>query len=288
MKNPLIVRIKSLDKSHILLKLNELNINLLNINYTKEYIYFTTTKEDYNRLKKYLPTKEIEIIDTLGITKLKEILKKNTLFFLSIIFAIIIFLVLSHLTIKINIIHENKALRDLISEDLKEFGITPLSFKRSYQEYEEIITKIKNNHKDKIEWLEIEVEGMVLNIRVSERIIKDYSKDTKYCHIVANKSGIITKVLTEKGVSLVNTNDYVKKGDILISGEIKLNEEVKNDVCAEGKVYAEVWYDIKATYPLNYIDIKKTGKMRYNFMVKHYNEEYHILKSRVSEKETTK
>lgn len=288
MKPNLTIKLKTTEYSKILLKLNKINVNISNIKYTPDGLIFDINKSDLKRIKKYLISTKYEIIDTLGFTKLKQNIKKNILFIISLLFAIIIFLILSNVIVKVSIIHESKEIRDLIEEDLNEYGIKPLSFKKSYQEYEDIITKIKNKHKDKIEWLEIDVKGMVINIRVEERIINDYEENNAYCHVYATKSGIITKILTQKGMSLVNPNDYVKKGDILISGEIKLNEEIKNDVCAQGKVYAEVWYNVKASFPLKYTTAKKTGKMRYNFIVQKDSHETPILKSRLKEKEVTK
>ena len=283
MKTNLIVRIKTKDQAKLLLKLNKIDVNISSISYDKDYLIFKINEDDLKRLQKYLISEKIEVIDAVGLKKVKNNLRKNLLFITSIIFGLIIFFILSHVIVKVNIIHESEELREMLEDDLKSFGVTPLSFKKSYNEYEEIINEIKNRHKDKIEWLEIDVKGMVINVRLEERIINDYSKNTGYCHVIASKSGMITKVLTEKGVNLVGPNTYVKKGDILISGEIKLNEEIKNDVCAKGEVYAEVWYDVKTSFPLKYTEEEKTGKMRYNFYVKHYQDEYKILKSRLKD-----
>ncbi len=282
----LVVKIKTHDWAKTLLQLNKLDIDINNIKYNPDYLIFTLKEEDLKRVKKYLLSYEITIVDYLGPHKFKKNLRQNSLFIISLIFAFIMFNLLTHVIVKVNIIHESKEIREMLKDELASFGVTPLSFKKSYQEYEDIITKIKERHKDSIEWLEIDVDGMVINIRIEERIINDYPKTTGYCHIIATKSGIITNVLTTKGVALVKPNDYVKKGDILISGEIKLNEEIKNDVCAEGDVYAEVWYDVKTSFPLKYTKKTKTGKMRYNFMAKHYTEEYLILKSRLGQKTT--
>ena len=287
MKDYLIIQIKTSNKSKILLKLNQIDVSISNISYTKDSLIFTISRNDLKRVKKYLFNVDFQVIDTKGLNKFKHIIHQNMLFIISLIFALSMFVILSHVIVKVNIIHESKEIRDMLQEDLASYGVKPLSFKKSYQEYEDIITKIKDKHKDKIEWLEIDVQGMVINIKIEERIINDYTKNSNYCHIYANKSGIITKILTQKGVSLVNPNDYVAKGDILISGEIKLNDEIKNDVCASGKVYAEVWYDVKTSFPLKYLKEEKTGKMRYNFMVKHDNTTTTILKSRLKDKTIT-
>lgn len=288
MKHYLKIRIITSKKTNTLLKLNKINVDTKNITYEKDSLVLEILASDLKRVKKYLISYKIEIIDETGIYKIKKEMHKNMLFIVSIIFAVIFFLLLTNIIVDVNVIHENKELRDLLYDALAERGLSPLTFKKSYDEYEHIIEDIKNNYKDKIEWLEIDVDGMIVNVRVEERIINNYEEESGFCHIVAAKSGIVKSISTKKGVSLVNINDYVSSGEILISGEIKLNEEVKNNVCASGEVYAEVWYNISATVPLNYEKKVKTGKMRYNFMIKNNHEEYVILKSRVENKETKK
>jgi len=136
--------------------------------------------------------------------------------------------------------------------------------------------------------MDILEQNVNFDIPENSLAINNYEEETGFCHIVASKSCIIKSVSTKKGVSLVNTNDYVSKDEILISGEIKFNEEVKNNVCASGEVYAEVWYNINASVPLNYKEEIRTGKMRYNFSIKTNTSEFVILKSRVKDKQVEK
>ncbi len=283
MKRYLLVRIKTTKKTNCLLKLNRLNVDIKEIQYESEYLKFQILEQDLKRVKKYLVSYEIEIIDETGIYKLKKELKKNNLIIIGIIFASIVFLILSNVIVKINVIHENSELRELIMDSLKEKGVTTLSFKKSYDEYEAIIESIKEEYPDQIEWLEIDVEGMVINVRVEERIINNYEKDYSTCHIVASKSGIIKSIKSTKGVVEVSINDYVKKGNILINGSIKLNDEVKENVCASGNVYAEVWYNVNANVPISEKTYQDTGKMRYNLMIKNNSKETVLLKSRIGE-----
>ena len=281
MKHYILVRIKTPKKTSLLLKLNRLNVDIKEISYEKDCLKFLILDKDLKRVKKYLVSFKVEIIDEAGIYKLKKELKKNNLIITGIIFAVIIFLILSNLIVNINVIHEDSTLRELILESLKEKGVTRLSFKKSYDEYESIIESIKEEYQDRIEWLEIDVEGMVINVRVEERIINDYEKDYSTCHIVASKAGVIKSITTTKGVAEVSINDYVAKGDILINGSIKLNDEVKANVCASGSVYAEVWYNVSANMPMTEEIKKDTGKMRYNFMIKKGTDETVLLKSRI-------
>ena len=281
MKHYILVRIKTPKKTSLLLKLNRLNVDIKEIHYEKEYLKFMILDKDLKRVKKYLVSYKVEVIDETGIYKLKSELKKNNLIIIGIIFSSVIFLILSNLIVSVNVIHEDSTLRELILESLKENGVTKLSFKKSYDEYERIIENIKEEYQDRIEWLEIDVEGMVINVRVEERIINDYEKDYSTCHIVASKSGIIKSIATTKGVAEVSINDYVAKGDILINGSIKLNDEVKANVCASGSVYAEVWYNVSASMPMVEEIRNDTGKMRYNLMMKKGSDETVLLKSRI-------
>ena len=283
MKHYLLVRIKTPKKTRLLLKLNNLNVDIKEIGYERDYLKFQILESDLKKVRKYLFSFEVEVLDETGIYKLKQELKKNNLIITGIIFAVIIFLLLTNIIVEVNVIHEDSTLRELISESLKEKGVTPLSFKKSYDEYEKIIESIKEEYPDRIEWLEIDVEGMIIHVRVEERIVNQIEKDYSTCHIVANKSGIIRSITTQRGVTEISINEYVKKGDILINGNIKLNEEIKENVCASGSVYAEVWYQVNANIPMSEEKTVDTGKMRYNFMVKKGSTETILLKSRVGE-----
>ena len=47
--------------------------------------------------------------------------------------------------------------------------------------------------------MEFDVDGMIINVRIEERIITDTNKDDKVCNMVAAKSGIINDIKVEQG-----------------------------------------------------------------------------------------
>ena len=53
----------------------------------------------------------------------------------------------------------------------------------------------------------------------------------------------------EKGETVVKKNQYVEKGDILVSGYIASNDD-KKLIAAKGKVWGMTWYQSTVTYPL--------------------------------------
>ena len=97
-----LVRIKTDRKSNVLLKLNKINVSMRNIVYKDKYMYFEILASDIKRVKKYLLSEKLEIIDEVGIYKVKKEIRKNMLFITSIIFGVIIFLILSNIIVKVN------------------------------------------------------------------------------------------------------------------------------------------------------------------------------------------
>ena len=69
-------------------------------------------------------------------------------------------------------------------------------------------------------------------------------KNNKNCHIVALRDGVITSIKVNTGQRNVELQELVHKGDILISGDIMFNEEIKKQVCASGEILANTWYKI--------------------------------------------
>ena len=51
---------------------------------------------------------------------------------------------------------------------------------------------------------------------------------------------------------LKKINDYVNKGDVIISGLIMKKDEIKDFVEAHGSVYGETWYNVKVILPRTY------------------------------------
>ena len=91
-------------------------------------------------------------------------------------------------------------------------------------------------------------------------------------------------MIVTNGVSLVNVNDYVKKGDTLISGDIKLNDELKGNISSDGKVYGEVWYNVKVEYPFHYKEIKETGNNKNIYVLKFLNKNIELSFNKFKDK----
>ena len=280
----IIVKTKCRNKDKLMVKLYKNNIPVYDCITKGKYIYLKINNEDFSKLKKRLITTNFCYVSDSGIYHLKNII--TPLKILIIILFLLLVNFFSQIIVSVKVIHSNKEIRELVKSTLDDYGIKPLSFRKDFEEIETIKKEVINTYKDKLEWLEIERIGMKYIVRIEERIINNINNEADYCHVIAKKSGIISSIVSTKGEIIVNKGAYVNEGDRLISGEINFNEENKNNVCAEGIVMAEVWYTTNIHLPIKYQESKRTGKMRYNLLLKTDKRKYKIFKSRLKNYDT--
>ena len=248
-----IVSIKGKNINNFLHKCNQNNINILRIkNISNKEILITINTYDINKLFKIKSIYKIKIMNSKGALKLKEILNRNLILIIFFFLGIIFLSVLSNTIFNVQIIGDNKELNEKIEKILNQNGIRNYQFKKSYKELNKIKNNIMEEFKDEIEWIEITNVGTKVEVKIVERKLPVKNTSKEYTNIVAGKSGVIRKIYAEEGEKQVLLNTYVNKGDIIISGEITKEEDVKKYVHAKGKVYAEVWYNVTIEFPLKY------------------------------------
>lgn len=230
-------------------------------------IIFRISYEDYLLLKDKKSTYEINVIKYYGLIKYVCFVKDNFSFVICFIFSLIFLLLMSRICFDLKIIHNDSKIRSLVKEQLYSNDIKRFSFIPKFSTRKEIIDKIIKNNKEKIEWLEIERLGSKLIVKVTERKANKKDEVVQNRHIVAKKNGIIKKIEASNGVIVKKKNDYVTKGEIIISGDIIKDETVKGQVVSNGSVYAETWYNVKVEYPLYYEEIKYLDEMKYNYII---------------------
>ena len=262
-------------------KIEKLSIKIYEIKYIEKIIYLKVTKKDYAKIKKYIISYKFKIEKNLGLQRIFDIIKQEKIFVISLVIGLLVFLCLKNMIVKINIVHENQEIRELISDELKENKIEILRFKKSYKKLDEIRQKILDKHPDKLDWMEFEIKGMTLNVKVEERIITDTKKNNEICDIVAKKNGVISDIKILQGESLVLINDYVKEGDTLISGTIKYNEMDKRYTCADGEIYATTWYTGSVSIPFKYYEYENERDKRYNLVWEHNGNKHEIFRNRL-------
>jgi len=258
------------DKKNIK-KLIKYHIYFENIVYDNKSCYIYVDYYNYCKVLKYKKLFNILLVDTKGINKYKYLLKKYFLFFISIIVGIVGVYFLSNVIFDVKIMTNKEDLYKLLSNELNYYGISKYNLVKSFEEKELIKKKILEEHKDKIEWLEFDRKGSVYYINVLERIINKEDNSSDYRHLVSKKNAIILEIKAEDGEIVKKINDYVNKGDIIVSGMIMKGEEVKNYVKAKGNVYGETWYNVSVELPINYYEKVYTGNSKKRLTINYFN-----------------
>lgn len=260
--------------------LNKLNVNIYYTKYNKNSIIIKINKKDLKKIEKFYNYK---IIKLHGSKEIINYTKQNKLSIMYLISFITIIFIFTRIIIDIEIISENHNLTSIILNELDKNNIRKYSVVKNPNKLNKIKEKLLNSNKEYLEWINIERQGMKYIINLEPKIEKNKTNDPTHCNIISTKNATITRIITHKGVELISLNDSVNKGDILISGDIFYNNEIKKQVCAKGVVYGTTWYTISLEIPINHEIIFPKNKIRYNILIKKNNKKYKLLKSRISD-----
>ena len=271
-KSKVQIAIKGKNVKRFLFKLYKNRINILNvkkINNNEMYIWIYF--KDYDKLVKLNTIYEVFIVDYGGMIKSKRLLNKNKFILFFVITSLIFLFIISKLIFDVEVITNDSKMKDKLLYELSLYDLKKYKFQKNYNEIQIIKDKILDKYRDEIEWLEIELIGTNYIVKYEPRIMNDSTNNLKPRHIVARRDAVIYSVVSSKGQILKNKNDYVKKGDIIVSGNIFLNEEVKDIVSAKGTVLGEVWYEVDVFYPFAYYEQRKTGKEKDVYVINFLN-----------------
>ena len=232
---------------------------------------------EYEKLTEHRSIYEITIVEKLGILKVKELFLKNRILLIFLILGLFLIYNLSNVIFKVEVIHHDKNIRELVADELTKHGIKKYTLKKSYQELELIEDKILEDNKDVLEWIEINIDGTYLSVRVEERLINDDEKNSQYQSIVSKKNAVLKRINAKSGEVVREEDTFVKKGDTIISGYITHPDNTKTLTMAEGEVYGEVWYEVDVDYPFVYQESNLTGRSKTGITIKFFNKEINLF-----------
>ena len=280
------ITIKGKDVNRFFKSLYKKGIRFINIIILDKELICKVDLDNYKRIMSIKTCYQIEVDKIYGFIYFKNIIKKNIIFLSFFFIGILYLFFLSNILFKINIIHDDKEIVELISNELNRLNIKKYSFIKSYDYISKAKEEIINNNKDLIEWVEIERIGSTYNVRLEKRIKNKKPEEKPVRHLIAKRAGIIKKIEAHDGEIIKKVNDYVEKGDIIISGEIHKGEDIKDNVSATGNVYAEVWYKVRVSMPLYYYEEKYTGNSINTVKIKVLNKEYNLFNKEYDNKKS--
>ena len=136
---------------------------------------------------------------------------------------------------------------------------------------------IRKAYRD-IGWVSVEVHGSRMMIRIKEASFTEKQTKTtgEYSHIVADQNGIVTDMIVRSGTPMVTVGDSVKKGDILISGDVITRNEYDEPircvtVYADGEVKLKSELSYRDSVPLRFMMNRVTGNQKTGCSVSIFN-----------------
>jgi len=111
-------------------------------------------------------------------------------------------------------------------------------------------------------WLTVNTHGSRAEVLVrEERPAPEMEKDGP-ADICADKDGIISRMTVMQGVSAVAPGEAVKKGELLVSGEMESIASGVRAVRAEADITARTWHELTAVIPEETFRKRYTGRER--------------------------
>lgn len=259
-RSKVLIKIEGKNIERFLKRLISNHIELLKITHHRyNSVSVLIYKEDYDKVLQLKSIYDVTLEDIYGIIKIRKVISLYRYILGFSILGILLLIFLSNVIFKVEVVHNDRGIREFIQKELEGYGIQPYHFKKNFQEIQSIKRELLERYKDSIEWLEIETKGTTYIVRLQERIIPNIDKETVKQDVIAKKGAILKRIISSNGETIREINQYVNAGDVVISGTIHLYDQVKDIVRAEGQIYGEVWYSVTVEYPYIYSEIKETG-----------------------------
>lgn len=265
------VKVIGKDYNYFIKKLFNLNIFYNNMYIKDDILYFKTDYNSYLILKKQKGIYNVSINKRFNVLNLVYEIKNNKIIYIFILICVLYFIFLNSLIFKIEFDTDDTTIKKELIKELNNNNVKLLRTKPSYKKIKNIKSIISRKFYTKIEWLEINKKGNKLIVSYVIKKNKNISNKKVNRSVVAKKNGIIRKIVSSSGVIVKNKNEYISKGEEVISGNIIKDDVIISQIPAEGYIFAEVWYKNTITYPLYQKEKKYFDKTKYNIYFNFFN-----------------
>lgn len=183
---------------------------------------------------------EIQAMEPKGIPVWLSIVKNNLGFLVGTIIALLFLFILSNMIWDVEIRGASPALEYKIEKQLKKLGVKIGGF-QIFVDPPEVLQEKITKMNEEITWIGVTIRGTSYSFQVVEKEQPEKEKPLSPRHLVAAKEAVIVDYFVEKGKPLIAVNDYVKPGQILVSGVIG-NDKEQKIIPAKGVVLGKTWY----------------------------------------------
>ncbi len=173
-------------------------------------------------------------------------------------FCLFVILMCSNMIWSIKINGASPELEHQVRQALQQEGIRKgklIFFLPSEQAIQQSITE----QTEDVTWIGVKRLGTQYSFEIVEKSFPEEKPALNPRNLIAKKKAIIHKMFVEQGQAIVSEQDYVKKGELLVTGKIG-TEDHEKIVPAKATVLGEVWYLSQVTIPLESKVVTNTGK----------------------------
>ncbi|WP_071460170.1 sporulation protein YqfD [Bacillus massilinigeriensis] len=163
-------------------------------------------------------------------------------------FLIVIFL-LSNMVWGIEIKGAAPETEHKIRRELSKLGVKKGKLQFTVKDVDDIQRSLTNRVKE-LTWVGVELKGTTYHLQAVEKEEPEQPEMIKPRNLVAKKKALVVKIFVEEGNPITTVNEYVKPGQVLVSGLIGKEGEEKQ-VPARGEILGETWYKTSVELPLN-------------------------------------
>lgn len=255
------------------------DIFIWNLRNYKEAYEFYLYRRDFLQLKSILKKShsQIVILEKKGLPMFLFKNRKRKAFFAGVVFAFTFLAVMSlfiwDIQINGNVSETDDVILDYLKQESVSHGI--LKSKINCSKMEE---KLRAQFNDII-WASVQIKGTRLIISVQEGNARETTvekKDDTPKDIVASKSGIITSIITRRGVPQVTQGTQVKKGDILVLGRIEIlndaGEVSSYQYCqSDADIMVRTAYSYRNEFSLIYEEKEYTGGRKSTYSIRAFD-----------------
>lgn len=244
----------------------------------REFAQAEISPKMYYRLKLYARDCDckISVLKRIGFPFLLMRLKKRKTFCLCGIAAVILLVWLCSRVWVIDIRETDPVKRNIISEILKDNGVV-CGMPRSLLDPELLQQEVLVLHNEYTRfWAEAKGTRITVDVRYAKSI-PDIDPSQKVCNIVAEKNGIIQKLVVRRGHPVVTEGMYVTRGQLLVSGITPVNNYGDLYVYSDADVIANTTYTFSDSLPLEFSQRIKTGKSTKKYCVNIFGKDFNLF-----------
>ena len=114
---------------------------------------------------------------------------------------------------------------------------------------------------DEISWISVNIIGTVAEVEIREIEVEEEREQYLASNIVAARDGQIELFEDVRGNIILNIGDYVRKGELIVSGLYDSQTQGIRYTDAKGRVLARTERDISVSIPLKYEKKRYTGRV---------------------------